>query len=115
MKHVLNVLKAEVLKLSLRGVLTISRVELNPFSPKRERLVIGRYIGVQRMYSKGTYRNHGKPGSEFYTKRLFWTFRFSRKLLLSGRFYPARLRILLHGTVERIRGNLGKNSVILPS
>jgi hypothetical protein len=35
-KDVLNVLKAEVLKLNVRGVLAILRVELNPFSPKGE-------------------------------------------------------------------------------
>lgn len=38
MRDVLNVLKAEVLKLNIRGVLTILRIELNPFSPKKEDL-----------------------------------------------------------------------------
>lgn len=59
MKDVLNVLKAEVLKLSIRGVFTILRVELNPFSSKRERPVICRYISYTKDVLKGEFYEIG--------------------------------------------------------
>jgi len=53
MKDVLNVLKAEVFKLSVKVVLTILRIELNPFSSMRESPVTCRHISYTKDVLKG--------------------------------------------------------------